>query len=197
MARIWVAAGAAGSEVGRALHSEGFDVELAGPGQRFPGPAQPAPDGVLVRFRDEGADGFERLREIGAQQPSAVRALLVREADLEDLGHRLRAGERAHFLVEPWGGPDAAALLWRLLADRRWLELLGERSSQGLSAAALARETGLRRGTGGVGPLVGRLSKLLQGRSRRMVGGLLERTRRSLALVVELGGDQRLAVELP
>lgn len=192
----------------RRLLKTTYEVETAtSPEEALAKLATFQPDVVISDFRMPGMTGAELLAEVKRRLPLTLRLILSGFADLDSVLDSVNQGEVCRFLNKPWDSDELLALLARLLNDRRVLTQLYQPFHQaiGLVSEAHQRESGLRVETRVIGPfdaeqaaaLLRKIVGALGDGELSLVGGLLERHAGRISFIAEVGGEQRLTLEVP
>jgi two-component system, OmpR family, response regulator VicR len=168
-----------------------------------------AADVVLSDFRMPGMTGAELFREVKRTHPLSLRLIISGHADFGAVVASLNEGEICRFITKPWDDAELLSYLAEMLAQRETLRQLYkpfETLRPGLRADAAYRESGLRVNVclseqpfqkAQAVQLIERVAGLIADDSLNMVGGLLERHGGQLSFVAEVGGAQRLQLDLP
>lgn len=199
-----------GSALRRLLRREGYAVETALTGEEALERLQHFDaDVVLSDFRMPGMTGAQLLGRVKRTHPLTLRIVISGHADLEAVLSSVNEGEVCRFITKPWDDGELVGYLRTMLERRETLTQLYRPFAQqrpGLRAEASYREGGLRVevelkeppfGREQAVALLERMAGLIAGEQLGMVGGLLERHHGRLCFVAELGGAQRLQLELP
>ncbi len=210
-----------GSALRRLLRREGYEVETALTGEEALVKLQTfAADVVLSDFRMPGMTGAQLLGVVKRTHPLTLRLIISGYADFKAVLASVNEGEVCRFITKPWDDGELVSYLRTMLAQRETLQRLYQPFAQaraGYSADAAYQESGLVVRVQVSEPpfqkaqavaLLERLAGLLagtdpeaagglQGESLSMGGGLLERHHGRLSFVAEVGGAQRLQLELP
>ena len=211
-----------GSALRRLLRREGYEVQTALTGEEALVTLQGfAADVVLSDFRMPGMTGAELLGRVKRTHPLTLRIIISGHADFKAVLASVNEGEVCRFITKPWDDGELVSYLGTMLKQRETLQQLYQPFAQarpGYSADAAYRESGLVVKVQVSEPpfqkaqavaLLERLAELiagsgpeagtggLHGESLSMVGGLLERHHGRVSFVAEVGGAQRLQLELP
>ncbi|RJS17997.1 response regulator [Corallococcus sp. H22C18031201] len=194
----------------RLLRREGFTVEVAYNGEEALERLQQfTPDIVLSDFRMPGMTGSELLQQVKRSHPLALRLIISGYADFKSVVASVNDGEICRFISKPWDDAELVAYLLGLLRHREvmaqlYQPFLGERTGRTAEAcpadSALVVKVQLTEpafATDQAMKLIERFAGLLADDSLKVVGGLLERYGGKVSFVAEVGGPQRLKVELP
>jgi len=199
-----------GSALRRLLRREGYEVETALTGEEALGKLHSfAADVVLSDFRMPGMTGAELLARVKRTHPLTLRIIISGYADFKAVLASVNEGEVCRFITKPWDDGELVSYLATMLKQRETLQQLYQpfaEPREGVSADAAYLESGLRvkvqlneqpfQKEQAVA-LLERMAGLMAGDSLNMVGGLLERHHGRLSFVAEVGGAQRLELELP
>ncbi|MBJ6761662.1 response regulator [Myxococcaceae bacterium JPH2] len=194
----------------RLLRREGFTVEVAYNGEEALERLQQfTPDIVLSDFRMPGMTGSELLQQIKRSHPLALRLIISGYADFKSVVASVNDGEICRFISKPWDDAELVAYLLGLLRHREvmaqlYQPFLGERAGRTAEVcpadSALVVKVQLTEpafATDQAMKLIERFAGLLADDSLKVVGGLLERYGGKVSFVAEVGGPQRLKLELP
>jgi two-component system, OmpR family, response regulator VicR len=199
-----------GSALRRLLRREGYEVQTALTGEEALVTLQGfAADVVLSDFRMPGMTGAELLGRVKRTHPLTLRIIISGHADFKAVLASVNEGEVCRFITKPWDDGELVSYLRTMLQQRETLEQLyrpfatprpGLRADPAYREGSLLLEVEVRE------PpfekeqalaLLERLAGVAAGDGLGMVGGLLERHRGRLSFVAEVGGAQRLKLELP
>jgi response regulator RpfG family c-di-GMP phosphodiesterase len=199
-----------GSALRRLLRREGYAVETALTGEEALVKLQTfAADVVLSDFRMPGMTGAELLGRVKRSHPLTLRIIISGYADFKAVLASVNEGEVCRFITKPWDDGELVSYLRTMLQQRETLEQLYRpfaAKRPGLSADPSYREGALHLEVELREPpfekeqamaLLERMAGLAAGEGLGMVGGLLERHQGRLSFVAEVGGTQRLKLELP
>ena len=200
-------------EVARALRRllrREFNIELAHSGAEALQKLEQVPvDLVLSDFRMPNMSGAQLLCEVKNRWPTTARVVLSGYADIESMLSSVNEGEVCRFLRKPWNDDELMATLRSLLAGHDALLSLYQLFKAAPEGASV--ETEQQDG-------VARVSVRMTGAScdqtlalavlqkfvgafkeadANLVGGMLERNAGRLSLTMQVGGEQRLTVEVP
>ncbi len=194
----------------RLLKRSGFEVATACSGEEALSALESFnPDLVLSDFRMPGMNGAALLSEVKRRKPMVLRLIISGYADLDSVLASVNDGEICRFISKPWDDAALPTLLHGLLADRNARATLFQpfaNPKQGVSAALYDHPTSLELRAHQSGEtfavanaleLISRFVGSLEHTPLNMVGGLLERRGGKLTFVAEIGGNQRLSIELP
>ena len=168
-----------------------------------------AADVVLSDFRMPGMTGAELFREVKRTHPLSLRLIISGYADFGAVVASLNEGEICRFITKPWDDAELLGYLAQMLTQRETLRQLFkpfETPRPGMRADAAYREGGLRVNVSlseqpfqkaQAVQLIERVAGLIADDSLGVVGGLLERHGGQLSFVAEVGGAQRLQLDLP
>lgn len=194
----------------RLFRREGFDVQVAFSGAEALERLKAfSPDIVLTDFRMPGMTGSEFLQRLKRSHPLALRLVISGYADFKSVVASVNEGEICRFISKPWDDAELVSYVTGLLRQRETMARLyapfrdasqGVSAEVGLSDAALMLKA--QRSEPPFPPeqalsLIERFAGVLASDSRQVVGGLLERRGGRLSFVAEVGGPQRLRLELP
>lgn len=200
-------------EIARALRRllrSHYEVETAGGGvEALEKLAAFQPDVVISDFRMPQMNGAELLAEVKRRSPLTLRLILSGNADLDAVLASVNNGEVCRFLRKPWDSDALLSLLVRLLNERQMLHSMLQpfaNPAPGLIVEALQEEgrlvvnahlSGKPFGAEDAIALIRSLTCALAEQQVILVGGLLERHAGKISFVAEVGGEQRLSLELP
>ncbi|GHG62878.1 response regulator [Comamonas sp. JC664] len=194
----------------RLFRREGFEVQIAFNGnealERLEGFH---PDIVLTDFRMPGMTGSELLQRIKRSHPLALRLIISGYADFKSVVASVNEGEICRFISKPWDDAELVSYLKGLLRHRETMASLfapfrdvrdGVNAEVGLSEASMVLKVQV------ADPcfpaeqavsLIERFAGLLADDRLKVVGGLLERYGGRLSFMADVGGPQRLKLEVP
>jgi two-component system response regulator VicR len=167
------------------------------------------PDVVISDFRMPGMNGAAFLAEVRRRAPSSLRFILSGYADLDSVLASVNEGEICHFLRKPWDQAELLGLLRRMIASRELLATLYQpfrAPREGLAAAGevqsskvlvRAQLSGAPMPVEDAMAIVRKFASAVQESELELVGGLLEHHGGSISFVAQVGGDQKLTLELP
>jgi len=194
----------------RLLRREGFDVQLAFNGEEALERLKVfSPDIVLTDFRMPGMTGSELLQRVKRSHPLALRLIISGYADFKSVVASVNEGEICRFISKPWDDAELVSYLVGLLRHRETMAQLYapfRAAPQGVSAEVSPTDAALVLKVQVADPsfpaeqavsIIERFAGLLADDSMKVVGGLLERFGGRLSFVAEVGGPQRLRLELP
>ena len=192
----------------RLLTRRGYEVATAGSGaEALAKLASFDPDLVISDFRMPSMTGAELLAEVKRRLPLTARVILSGYADLNSTLASVNEGEVCRFLRKPWDDEELLGQIHKLLEDRRVMaELYRPFQRAGLAASArqdtsrIVVETKLSGETFSADQavaIIARFTGVLAEADLHLVGGLLERHAGRIAFTAEVGGDQKLTLELP
>lgn len=194
----------------RLLKREGFDVQVAFNGaEALERLKEFTPDIVLSDFRMPGMTGGELLQQVKRSHPLALRLIISGYADFKSVVASVNEGEICRFISKPWDDAELVTYLKGLLRHRETMAQLYapfRAAPRGVSAEVSPSDAALVLKVQVADPafpadqalaLIERFAGLLADDSLKVVGGLLERYGGRLSFVAEVGGPQRLRLELP
>jgi DNA-binding NtrC family response regulator len=199
-------------EIARALRRllrREFNVELAHSGAEALQKLEQAPvDLVLSDFRMPNMSGAQLMSEIKNRWPTTARVILSGYADIESMLASVNEGEVCRFLRKPWDDTELLATLRSVLEGHDALLSLYQLFKAAPSAAV---ETIQQEGVAGVSvrmaaaacdqTLAVSVLKKFVGAFKEsdlnLIGGLLERKGGRISLTMQVGGEQRLTLEVP
>jgi CheY-like chemotaxis protein len=194
----------------RLLKREGFDVQVAFNGaEALERLKEFSPDIVLSDFRMPGMTGGELLQQVKRSHPLALRLIISGYADFKSVVASVNEGEICRFISKPWDDAELVTYLKGLLRHRETMAQLYapfRAAPRGVSAEVSPSDAALVLKVQVSDPafpadqaltLIERFAGLLADDSLKVVGGLLERYGGRLSFVAEVGGPQRLRLELP
>lgn len=200
-------------EVARALRRllrRDFNVELAHSGSEALRRLEAGPvDLVVSDFRMPSMSGAQLLAEVKKRWPTTVRVILSGFADIESMLSSVNEGEVCRFLRKPWDDGELLATLHKLLEGHdAMLSLyqLFKAAPEGASVETAQRDglasVSVRMAGAACDPTLAiSVLKKFVGAFKEsevnLVGGLLERKAGRLSLTMQVGGEQRLTVEVP
>lgn len=162
-------------------------------------------DLIISDFRMPGMNGAELLAESKRRWPTTIRIMLSGYADFDSLLASVNEGEVCRFLRKPWNDGELLALLRRILASQELATALYNPFRGG--AAVLDQTDSSARVTvrmsGGISDrahtvaLIRKFMGTLQEGDAALVGGLLEQHGGRLSFTAEMGGEQKLTLEVP
>ena len=203
-----------GSALRRLLRREGFQVEVAQSGEEALRLLEGFPaDVVLSDFRMPGMTGAELFRVVKRTHPLTLRLIISGYADFKAVVASVNEGEICRFITKPWDDAELLSYLAGMLQHRDTLQQLYQPFQQprpGVSADAAYQEGGLmvkvqvseqpfqkEQAVALIERMAGLIADDSLDASLKVVGGLLERHRGRLSFTAEVGGAQRLQLELP
>ncbi|WP_141618684.1 response regulator [Myxococcus sp. AB036A] len=194
----------------RLLKREGFEVQIAFNGnealERLEGFS---PDIVLTDFRMPGMTGSELLQRIKRSHPLALRLIISGYADFKSVVASVNEGEICRFISKPWDDAELVTYLKGLLRHRETMACLyapfrgapdGVNAEVGMSAASMVLKVQVADPSFPADQavaLIERFAGLLADDRLKVVGGLLERYGGRLSFMADVGGPQRLRLEVP
>jgi DNA-binding NtrC family response regulator len=194
----------------RLFRREGFDVQVAFNGsEALERLKEFSPDIVLTDFRMPGMTGSELLQRVKRSHPLALRLIISGYADFKSVVASVNDGEICRFISKPWDDAELVTYLKSLLRQRETMAQLyapfraaqpGVSAEVGLSDAAMVLKVQMSDPAFPAEQalsIIERFAGVLAADSLKMVGGLLERYGGRLSFVAEVGGPQRLRLELP
>jgi CheY-like chemotaxis protein len=194
----------------RLLKREGFDVQVAFNGaEALERLKEFSPDIVLTDFRMPGMTGGELLQQVKRSHPLALRLIISGYADFKSVVASVNEGEICRFISKPWDDAELVTYLKGLLRHRETMAQLYapfRAAGRGVSAEVSPSDAALVLKVQVADPafpadqalaLIERFAGLLADDSLKVVGGLLERYGGKLSFVAEVGGPQKLRLELP
>jgi CheY-like chemotaxis protein len=194
----------------RLLKREGFDVQVAFNGaEALERLKEYSPDIVLSDFRMPGMTGGELLQQVKRSHPLALRLIISGYADFKSVVASVNEGEICRFISKPWDDAELVTYLKGLLRHRETMAQLYapfRAAGRGVSAEVSPSDAALVLKVQVTDPafpaaqalaLIERFAGLLADDSLKVVGGLLERYGGKLSFVAEVGGPQKLRLELP
>jgi response regulator RpfG family c-di-GMP phosphodiesterase len=167
------------------------------------------PDVVLSDFRMPGMNGSELLQHVKRLHPLALRLVISGYADFKSVAASITEGEFCRFISKPWDDAELVAYLLGLLRNRELMARLyapfggsrpgitAETSQTDRSLVVKVELTERPFPSEQALAVIERFAGALTGDSLKVVGGLLERYGGRISFVAEVGGRQRLCVELP
>ncbi|NMO23145.1 response regulator [Pyxidicoccus fallax] len=193
----------------RLFRREGFDVQVAFSGaEALERLKEFSPDIVLTDFRMPGMTGSELLQRVKRSHPLALRLIISGYADFKSVVASVNEGEICRFISKPWDDAELVSYLTSLLRQRETMAQLYApfRAAQGVSAEVGMSDASMVLKVQMSDPafpaeqalsIIERFAGVLAADSLKVVGGLLERYGGRLSFVAEVGGPQRLRLELP
>jgi CheY-like chemotaxis protein len=194
----------------RLLKREGFDVQVAFNGaEALERLKEYSPDIVLTDFRMPGMTGGELLQQVKRSHPLALRLIISGYADFKSVVASVNEGEICRFISKPWDDAELVTYLKGLLRHRETMAQLYapfRAAGRGVSAEVSPSDAALVLRVQVADPafpadqalaLIERFAGVLADDSLKVVGGLLERYGGKLSFVAEVGGPQKLRLELP
>jgi two-component system response regulator VicR len=194
----------------RLFRREGFEVQVAFSGnEALERLKEFSPDIVLTDFRMPGMTGSELLQRVKRSHPLALRLIISGYADFKSVVASVNEGEICRFISKPWDDAELVTYLTVLLRQRETLAQLYapfRAAPQGVSAEVGMSDASMVLKVQMADPafpaeqalsIIERFAGVLAADSLKMVGGLLERYGGRLSFVAEVGGPQRLRLELP
>ncbi|HZI15053.1 MAG TPA: response regulator [Myxococcus sp.] len=194
----------------RLLKREGFDVQVAFNGaEALERLKEYSPDIVLSDFRMPGMTGGELLQQVKRSHPLALRLIISGYADFKSVVASVNEGEICRFISKPWDDAELVTYLKGLLRHRETMAQLYapfRAAGRGVSAEVSPSDAALVLRVQVADPafpadqalaLIERFAGVLADDSLKVVGGLLERYGGKLSFVAEVGGPQKLRLELP
>ena len=193
----------------RLFRREGFDVQVAFSGaEALERLKEFSPDIVLTDFRMPGMTGSELLQRVKRSHPLALRLIISGYADFKSVVASVNEGEICRFISKPWDDAELVSYLTGLLRQRETMAQLYApfRAASGVSAEVGMSDASMVLKVQMADPafpaeqalsIIERFAGVLAADSLKVVGGLLERYGGRLSFVAEVGGPQRLRLELP
>lgn len=194
----------------RLFRREGFEVQVAFSGnEALERLKEFSPDIVLTDFRMPGMTGSELLQRVKRSHPLALRLIISGYADFKSVVASVNDGEICRFISKPWDDAELVTYLSGLLRQRETLAQLyapfraappGVSAEVGMSDASMVLKVQMADPAFPAEQalsIIERFAGVLAADSLKMVGGLLERYGGRLSFVAEVGGPQRLRLELP
>ncbi|AKQ64533.1 signal transduction protein [Myxococcus hansupus] len=194
----------------RLFRREGFEVQIAFNGnealERLEGFH---PDIVLTDFRMPGMTGSELLQRVKRSHPLALRLIISGYADFKSVVASVNEGEICRFISKPWDDAELVSYLKGLLRHRETMASLfapfrgvrdGVNAEVGMSEASMVLKVQVADPSFPAEQavsLIERFAGLLADDSLKVVGGLLERYGGRLSFMADVGGPQRLKLEVP
>lgn len=193
----------------RRLLRREFNIEFAQSGAEALQRLERAPvDLVLSDFRMPNMNGAQLMCEIKQRWPTTARVILSGYADIESMLSSVNEGEVCRFLRKPWNDEELMDTVRRLLEGHDALLSLYQLFKSVPEGASV--ETAQGDGVARVSVrMAGRCDQTLalavlqrfvgafQEAEANLVGGLLERKAGRLSLTMQVGGEQRLTLEVP
>jgi len=189
---------------------EGFDVQVAFSGtEALERLKEFSPDIILTDFRMPGMTGSELLQRVKRSHPLALRLIISGYADFKSVVASVNEGEICRFISKPWDDAELVSYLKGLLRQRETMMQLYapfREAPQGVSAEVGMSDASMVLKVQMLDPafpaeqalsIIERFAGVLAADSLKVVGGLLERYGGRLSFVAEVGGPQRLRLELP
>jgi response regulator RpfG family c-di-GMP phosphodiesterase len=193
----------------RLLRGE-FKVELAHSGAEALQRLEQQPvELVLSDYRMPNMTGAQLLCEVKKRWPATARVILSGYADIESMLSSVNEGEVCRFLRKPWDDGELLATLRGLLEGHDTLASLFQlfktapegASVETMQQDGVARVSVRMAGASGDQTLALAVLKKFVGAFKEsdvnLVGGMLERNAGRLSLTMQVGGEQRLIVEVP
>ncbi|WP_426753987.1 response regulator [Myxococcus sp. Y35] len=194
----------------RLLKREGFEVQIAFNGnEALERLGEFHPDIVLSDFRMPGMTGSELLQRIKRSHPLALRLIISGYADFKSVVASVNEGEICRFISKPWDDAELVTYLKGLLRHRETMASLyapfreaplGVNAEVGMSEASMVLKVQVADPSFPAEQavsLIERFAGLLANDSLKVVGGLLERYGGRLSFMADVGGPQRLKLEVP
>ncbi len=200
-------------EIARALRRllrREFNVELAHSGAEALQKLEQMPvDLVLSDFRMPNMSGAQLMSEIKNRWPTTARVILSGYADIESMLASVNEGEVCRFLRKPWNddellvtlrsvleGHDAILSLYKLFKAAPYgaaIETIQQEGVAGVSVRMAAAACDQTLATSVLKKFVGAFKES----DVNLIGGLLERKGGRICLTMQVGGEQRLTLEVP
>lgn len=200
-------------EVARALRRllrREFNVELAYSGAEALKRLERGPvDLVLSDFRMPNMSGAQLMCEVKKRWPATARVILSGYADIESMLSSVNEGEVCRFLRKPWNDEELIATLRSVLGGQDALLSLYQlfkAAPEGASVETMQQDGVARVSVRMAGAscdqtlaiaLIKKFVGAFKDAEVNLVGGLLERNAGRLCLTMQVGGEQRLTVEVP
>ncbi|QSQ24173.1 response regulator [Pyxidicoccus parkwayensis] len=194
----------------RLFRREGFEVQVAFSGREALDRLKEfSPDAILTDFRMPGMTGSELLQRVKHSHPLALRLIISGYADFKSVVASVNDGEICRFISKPWDDEELVTYLKALLRQRETMAQLyapfraaqpGVSAEVGMSDASMVLKVQMSDPAFPAEQalsIIQRFAGVLAEDSLKMVGGLLERYGGRLSFVAEVGGPQRLRLELP
>jgi two-component system response regulator VicR len=193
----------------RRLLRKEYEIEIAASGEEALAKIDAfRPDAVLSDFRMPGMNGAELLSAIKARMPLTLRLILSGYADLDSVLASVNDGEICRFLRKPWDDAELKATLRRLLDTRELLSQLHQPFAQApailtdsrqddAQVALNARLTGAAFTAAQAMEVIAKFAGAIESAHLQVVGGLLERHGGRISFTAQVGGEQKLTLELP
>jgi two-component system response regulator VicR len=194
----------------RLFRRTGFEVETASSGREaLDKLAAFNPDVVLSDFRMPAMNGAELLAEVKRRMPLTLRLILSGYADLDSVLASVNEGEICRFFSKPWDDATLVPTITELLRQREVLATLHhafDGRGRGVATDMVHRDGRIELQMGPTQEpfsvakaieLIRKVAGLLENEDLGMVSGLLERHGGKLSLTAEIGGQQRLSLQLP
>ena len=194
----------------RLFRREGFDVQVAFNGaEALEKLKEFSPDIILTDFRMPGMTGSELLQRVKRSHPLALRLIISGYADFKSVVASVKDGEICRFISKPWDDAELVSYLKGLLHQRETMAQLyapfraaapGVSAEVGMSDASMVLKVQMADPAFPAEQALSIIEKfagVLAEDSLKVVGGLLERYGGRLSFVAEVGGPQRLRLELP
>ncbi|MCY1021044.1 response regulator [Pyxidicoccus sp. MSG2] len=194
----------------RLFRREGFEVQVAFNGsEALERLKEFSPDIVLTDFRMPGMTGSELLQRVKRSHPLALRLIISGYADFKSVVASVNDGEICRFISKPWDDAELVTYLKALLRQRETMAQLyapfraapqNVSAEVGMSDASMVLKVQMSDPAFPAEQalsIIERFAGVLAADSLKVVGGLLERYGGRLSFVAEVGGPQRLRLELP
>ncbi len=194
----------------RRLLRKDFNVEVAHSGdEALQCIAQCQVDLVLSDFRMPGMNGAQLLEAVKRSHPDIVRVMLSGYADISALAASVNDGEVVRFLRKPWDDAELLQVLHKLLSAQTLVASLARPFRSGrigvetqlaqtdTSALVTVRMAGTTFDPGLAIELIKKFLGALDQTEAAVVGGLIQQHAGRLSFTAEVGGEQRLVLEVP